>query len=390
MTAFPGSRTALYDAENRQYSLTDGGTTQYVYDGEGRRVQKVVGGQTTTYVYDAAGNLAAEYGGAAQTAPCTRCYVTVDHLGSTRLVMDAATGNVMRRYDYTPFGGEIGPSWSGRTTATGYGSDTMEPKFTGKQRDYESGLGLDYFGARYFSAAMGRFTTPDWSAIPQPIPYADLTDPQTLNLYAYVRNNPLGHPDSDGHCFPFCSLIGPTTMYLATHPAAGAAVLGTADLAIGGMKAVAAGGLAAAGPETAGISAVGAVYLGIGSAGQLAAGASMIAGAITGNVDAGQRGADAAAAATTVAGVVILLRTKGDVAKAADAAAIEGLITLNPSELMEGTTAQRVANAADEALTVKAGADAVARGGEAGKRKAACPTVRGCPSSGSQQPQPQD
>jgi RHS repeat-associated protein len=52
-------------------------------------------------------------------------------------------------------------------------------------------VGLDYFGARYFSAAQGRFTTPDWSPTPQPIPYAELTDPQTLNLYSYVRNNPL-------------------------------------------------------------------------------------------------------------------------------------------------------------------------------------------------------
>jgi RHS repeat-associated protein len=62
-----------------------------------------------------------------------------------------------------------------------------------------SETGLDYFGARYFSAAQGRFTTPDWSATPQPVPYADLANPQTLNLYAYVRNNPLSRVDPDGH-----------------------------------------------------------------------------------------------------------------------------------------------------------------------------------------------
>jgi RHS repeat-associated protein len=61
--------------------------------------------------------------------------------------------------------------------------------FTGKERDAESGL--DYFGARYFSGAQGRWTSPDWSEKPQPVPYADLKDPQTLNLYSYVRNNPL-------------------------------------------------------------------------------------------------------------------------------------------------------------------------------------------------------
>jgi RHS repeat-associated protein len=60
-------------------------------------------------------------------------------------------------------------------------------------------VGLDYFGARYFSGAQGRFTSPDWSAVPVPIPYADLSDPQTLNLYSYVRNNPLSRPDLDGH-----------------------------------------------------------------------------------------------------------------------------------------------------------------------------------------------
>ena len=70
-------------------------------------------------------------------------------------------------------------------------------RFTQKERDAKTGL--DCFGARYFSAAQGRWTSPDWSATPQPVPYADLIDPQTLNLYSYVRNNPLGYNDPDGH-----------------------------------------------------------------------------------------------------------------------------------------------------------------------------------------------
>ncbi len=72
------------------------------------------------------------------------------------------------------------------------------PQFTGKERDAESGL--DYFGARYYGSALGRFTSPDWSAKPMPVPYAALGDPQSLNLYAYVRNNPLSRADADGHC----------------------------------------------------------------------------------------------------------------------------------------------------------------------------------------------
>jgi RHS repeat-associated protein len=187
VTAFAG-RSMTYDAENRQVTLTDGGTTQYFYDAEGLRVQKVSGGQTTTFVYDAMGQLAAEYGGKTENGPaCSICYMTEDHLGSTRLVTDEQ-GLPVRRWDYTPFGWEINGSYGQRPQVSGYVmSDGVEPKFTGKQRDYESTLGLDYFGARYFSAAQGRFTTPDWSPTPQANPYADLIDPQTLNLYTYVR-----------------------------------------------------------------------------------------------------------------------------------------------------------------------------------------------------------
>jgi len=35
-----------------------------------------------------------------------------------------------------------------------------------------------------------------------PVPYAQMGDPQTLNLYAYVGNNPMIHIDADGHCWP--------------------------------------------------------------------------------------------------------------------------------------------------------------------------------------------
>ncbi|MFZ1940089.1 MAG: RHS repeat-associated core domain-containing protein, partial [Terracidiphilus sp.] len=68
---------------------------------------------------------------------------------------------------------------------------------TGKERDTESGN--DYFEARYYSSAMGRFMSPDWSAKEEPVPYAKLGDPQTLNLYSYVENGPLNRVDADGH-----------------------------------------------------------------------------------------------------------------------------------------------------------------------------------------------
>jgi RHS repeat-associated protein len=76
--------------------------------------------------------------------------------------------------------------------------DAVGRHFTGKERDFESGN--DYFGARYYGSSMGRFLSPDWSAKVEPVPYAKLDDPQTLNLYAYVGNNPLSSVDADGHC----------------------------------------------------------------------------------------------------------------------------------------------------------------------------------------------
>jgi RHS repeat-associated protein len=54
--------------------------------------------------------------------------------------------------------------------------------------------GLDYFGARYFSGAMGRFTSPD-----EPLIGQDEQNPQSWNLYSYVQNNPLVNVDPWGH-----------------------------------------------------------------------------------------------------------------------------------------------------------------------------------------------
>jgi RHS repeat-associated protein len=76
--------------------------------------------------------------------------------------------------------------------------ERVRSRYTGKERDTESGN--DYFEARYYSSAMGRFQSPDWSEKPEAVPYADLENPQTLNLYSYMRNNPLSGTDPDGHC----------------------------------------------------------------------------------------------------------------------------------------------------------------------------------------------
>src|SRR5206468_3077731 len=149
-----------YDGENLQASFTDipsNGSTKATcaYDGQGRRIKRTIGTQTTLYVYDVTGRLIAEYGGAGHAAGTA--YLTPDHLGSTRVATDE-TGAVTARHDYLPFGEEIMASLGGRSPSLGYAvDDDVAQKFTGKERDDESRL--DFFGARYYSAAQGRFTS---------------------------------------------------------------------------------------------------------------------------------------------------------------------------------------------------------------------------------------
>ena len=116
----------------------------------------------------------------------TTAYYHEDHLGTSRLIT-GGEGWPIWQGTFLPFGQE----WNPQITTNHY-------KFTGHERDAESNLDME--GARYYSPTMGRFMTPDWSATPEAVPYADLNDPQTLNLYGYVRNNPMSKADPDGHC----------------------------------------------------------------------------------------------------------------------------------------------------------------------------------------------
>ena len=195
---FAGSNLT-YDAENRQLTATNSGSgavVTYAYDGLGLRVSKSSSatGITTTYVHDAFGNLAVEYNPPA-TSPCTTCYLSWDHLGSTRMVTDASvipvTGQNALRHDYVPFGVEIPAGYAGRTASWGV-SDGLTPKFTGQDRDTDTGL--DFFQARYMGTPQGRFTSPD----PAGNSVADPSNPQSWNMYSYVWNNPLALVDPSG------------------------------------------------------------------------------------------------------------------------------------------------------------------------------------------------
>ncbi len=193
-----------FDAESQLTQVDRGSTATYVYDASGQRVRKTAGGVTTDYVLDASGNTIAEiqgstwtrgyvYGGGGMIAQydaavggtgATTIFAHTDHLGTTRL-MTSVSESVSDSMDYLPYGELL------------TGGSATSHKFTGKERDQESGL--DEFGARYYASNLGRFVTPDWSTKPVPVPYSDLTDPQTLNLYGYVRNIPSTKTDPDGH-----------------------------------------------------------------------------------------------------------------------------------------------------------------------------------------------
>jgi RHS repeat-associated protein len=252
---YDGSNYYRYDGEGRLCAvdnLATGGVTQYIYDAGGARVAKGsltswpascgapgTNGFTLTsqYLLDLSGEQVTELNGAGtwqhsnafEGGRLTATYdqnglhfAIADPLGTKRVqaVITALNGAAQwDEYCYSlPFGNNIGNTR--QTNCQGPGVDATEHHFTGKERDTESGN--DYFEARYYSSSMGRFMSPDWSAKEEPVPYAVLTDPQSLNLYSYVGNNPLAKADADGHCWPVCDLIASVSIavgnYVGSHP----------------------------------------------------------------------------------------------------------------------------------------------------------------------------
>ncbi len=186
-----------YDAEHRLTSATrilDGLQSTYTYGPDGDRVRKDTGGSFTEYIYFAGEPIAEKtpsgwtdyiFAGDQRIALATGStsagtqFYHADHLGSERMMTDAA-GNVISNCLFAPFGQQV--SCSPDNPANHY-------KFTGKERDGESGL--DFMEARYYGSSMGRFMSPD------PLG-GHYEDPQTLNRYSYVRNNPLNLSDPTG------------------------------------------------------------------------------------------------------------------------------------------------------------------------------------------------
>jgi RHS repeat-associated protein len=245
-----GLNQYLYDAEGRVCAVAStpvpGMTTMtgYIYDADGNRVAKgtiqtwgscdptvngfLAGGNETDYVLGSGDEQVTELAQDANgSMNWQRTYVYAG--GSLIATYDPAPNPQYIASQYNPSNPTVDPpslampsfrltDWLGtmRATTDAWGvvqstctglpfgdgvacsGDIPDPHhFTGKERDTESGN--DYFGARYYSSAMGRWLSPDWSAKAEPVPYAKMDNPQSLNLYAYVENNPLFRADPDGH-----------------------------------------------------------------------------------------------------------------------------------------------------------------------------------------------
>ena len=184
-------------------------TTSYVLGLKGEQITELsvtgtgsyVSAWTHANVFDGLG-LAATYSLTGTASHPTSTYFALnDWLGTKRAEVGYIVGTggapqpCVSNFASLPYGDGLTPS--------GNCPDATEHHYTGKERDAESGN--DYFGARYYASTMGRWMSPDWSAKSSPVPYATFGDPQSLNLYQYVRNNPLTNRDADGHdCPPDC------------------------------------------------------------------------------------------------------------------------------------------------------------------------------------------
>ncbi|WP_302179662.1 RHS repeat-associated core domain-containing protein, partial [Xanthomonas fragariae] len=181
-----GSRSYIWDDRDRLSKIQQSGTTiaSFSYDALGRRTVKTEGGTSTQYLYDGQDPVQETQGSTvnpiltglgidqryARNDTGGRTYFLTDHLGSTRLLTNAA-GNVVQRYEYDPYGATT-------QSSTAY---TNPYQYTGREKDLS---GLYYYRARYYRPQWGRFISED------PIKLAG-----GVNGYIYVKDSPLQYND---------------------------------------------------------------------------------------------------------------------------------------------------------------------------------------------------
>ncbi|NJN66382.1 MAG: hypothetical protein HC884_06535 [Chloroflexaceae bacterium] len=195
-----------YDARDR---MLRAGDVTFAYDGAGRRMRKVADGQMTSYTYNISGDLPyvlaeqsplgetrylyGPLGLLARIAPDGMpVYYHADALGSVRALSNL-DGKLVAGYAYDAFGAVRASSG----LADGF-------SFTGEQTDAETGF--VYLRARFYAPEVGRFTSKDSFA-------GRLRDPQSLNRFAYVQNNPVHYADPSGHEKGFLELGGGYLMH---------------------------------------------------------------------------------------------------------------------------------------------------------------------------------
>lgn len=186
----PFTDTLAWNPENRLMQVSRNGTVtgSFTYDYADSRVKKVEGASTTLVPfkhYRTVSGAATSYYFAngeriAERDATGVYYYHTDHLGSTSLVTNSA-GAEVKSLLYYPYGGSRQEG----------GTKPLAFRFTGQERD--AGTGFYYYGARYLGVnGMKRFISPD-PVDPNP------SDPQTLNRYAYVLNNPIKYVDPTGY-----------------------------------------------------------------------------------------------------------------------------------------------------------------------------------------------
>lgn len=190
-----GSKTFLWNYRNELTAITGGGVTAaYAYDPSGQRVKLISGSATVIYPtgyynIDSAGKITKHFSAATVEgigAAAKIYYNHADHLSGQGVTTDGV-GGAVEVVDYYPFGSVRLDNKSG--------AFVEQRKYTG--HEYDQDTNLIYANARYYNPSVGRFISQD--AVFWTLPQEIFVDPQSLNSYAYARNNPLAFVDPDGN-----------------------------------------------------------------------------------------------------------------------------------------------------------------------------------------------